>query len=1307
MADLVLSPDYRSQSFHQIYDKLSADPDLSPEEKREFIRGYNIDPKDFGKQLQLYGEALDKGEDIRTFSEAGTSGATVGRTVGRFAGESLGFLDTLIGDGLGLVSNDAEEWWTNLGQDSRLNDIIGIETIRDINAALDPYHDTNTIQGAAEEGIGTLASYFTGAGIIKGARGGITLGAKSLNPKLTKANKAVPIQKVSPVKNSFGKKLKKNALTGFDFAVASTFIDDPEENAVNMLTDMFPETLDFLEAYRVNPEDPEMRQKFDAFLNNLILFEGATVLLQPFLTGAGKVSIDAFAKGANKISRMAPDNVRIAAKDLGKFAARNFTSKQGIFDEGFRALSRRDKRKAKFIKEIEQANTALLTAIKREGRGQNKKEIDRLLNQYLGGTPGEKAAAILELQNMNMTKTVDIIQKMRGDIDGLSQGIRKYLRPKGGSKPEDSLQAIFEANDGIYLNRAYRTFDDPNWKGLKSLRKELGEQKADRIINNVKAHLRGNVKFKKMNPDMNEEGLQNYVDNLALGFKGQPGAFSRFMNDVYGAGSSNIAKKRKEIPPEIRELWGEYKDPFKNYARTMEKMSSVQVELDFLEEMSKALRNRGYTQAVKNAAKKVGIQNLDEKNVKTLLDRDRKLLDIGEDLGAAGQKRLEGIVGKEAAASFDGNPLKGLFGDVNYKKAIETGLDFNFRTDNPLGLLLRTWMKIKAGTQVSQTVLSPTVHGRNIVGNGIMMLANGYMLPVAGKGTKKFFEDVSNKIFKMNDKEINKYSNRLLELGITESAVKASIIKQTAGEAFKKGPASIFDKGFKRVGKKIAKIPFDMYQAEDDYFKILHFEKSLGLMKRAYPELAQRAKNMNIPKADRDSALRELEERAAERTRARMPNYGEVPRALKALRAAPLGDFAAFPWETMRTSKNLLVGSIKDIRSGNPELKKAGYKTLGGMVSVGVMGDMLSDYSAQVMNISPEQRDAADNLGARWEYNIPKIFISDINKDKNNRLGFNYLNLGPIDPYEYFKPIARTAIKVLTGGDDLTDEDINRAIMANVDRTFGPYVGTSMLTNAIMEVASGKDTREGDDVGTIAEKVVTGLLEPLTPGFVKFMQRRSQYEKSDEAARRRGYGEAESKYGYTMSEGQQDWLALTGFAPQRFDISANFRRDMLGHNRSNQDAAARFRGIEQALGTTDPGTFGFAEEQTAAKLFEDFKDVQRKRLTAQKKLHGDLEDYRVLGLNETDGYFTDKNITDALSRADARGKSREVPSALLELIQRVENNRFTPYLLPDNLVKTARKLLGIDIPVSEMSDLQRQLYDSRIFEFSETEEIEE
>ena len=79
-------------------------------------------------------------------------------------------------------------------------------------------------------------------------------------------------------------------------------------------------------------------------------------------------------------------------------------------------------------------------------------------------------------------------------------------------------------------------------------------------------------------------------------------------------------------------------------------------------------------------------------------------------------------------------------------------------------------------------------------------------------------------------------------------------------------------------------------------------------------------------------------------------------------------------------------------------------------------------------------------------------------------------------------------------------------------------------------------------------------------------------------------------------------------------------------------------------------------------------------------------------------------MTDALSRADARGKSREVPSALLDLIQRVENNRFTPYLLPDNLVETARKLLGIDIPVSEMSDLQRQLHDSLIFKLPDEEE---
>ncbi len=43
-----------------------------------------------------------------------------------------------------------------------------------------------------------------------------------------------------------------------------------------------------------------------------------------------------------------------------------------------------------------------------------------------------------------------------------------------------------------------------------------------------------------------------------------------------------------------------------------------------------------------------------------------------------------------------------------------------------------------------------------------------------------------------------------------------------------------------------------------------------------------------------------------------MPNYNMVPKALKALRAAPVGNFMAFPAEMVRNSKNILKYAWKD-----------------------------------------------------------------------------------------------------------------------------------------------------------------------------------------------------------------------------------------------------------------------------------------------------------------------------------------------------------------------------------------------------------
>ena len=66
-------------------------------------------------------------------------------------------------------------------------------------------------------------------------------------------------------------------------------------------------------------------------------------------------------------------------------------------------------------------------------------------------------------------------------IDDLSGDISKNLNP-------GSLQATIDKNIGVYLNRSYRAFDDPTWKGIDEVDPATLE-KADNIYLRNKRYL--------------------------------------------------------------------------------------------------------------------------------------------------------------------------------------------------------------------------------------------------------------------------------------------------------------------------------------------------------------------------------------------------------------------------------------------------------------------------------------------------------------------------------------------------------------------------------------------------------------------------------------------------------------------------------------------------------------------------------------------------------------------------------------------------------------------------------------------------
>ena len=347
---------------------------------------------------------------------------------------------------------------------------------------------------------------------------------------------------------------------------------------------------------------------------------------------------------------------------------------------------------------------------------------------------------------------------------------------------------------------------------------------------------------------------------------------------------------------------------------------------------------------------------------------------------------------------------------------------------------------LKVASQTAKTVLSPATHGRNIMGNVVLMVANGYK-PYALGGEKNPFGIVANRLKGYSTEELGKYVGRLQELGIIDSSVKAQTLKKNASEAYNFDPGTRMEALAKTdVGKFVGKT-FEVYQAEDDLFKMLHFQKTMDDMRKW---------NLGVT----DDALEEM---AAARTRDLMPNYALVPKAVKMLRRWPLSDFAAWPSEMMRVSKNLLKYTYDDVtgktaqklkRKGfdiNPEaadaIRDQGYRRMGGLVAASMAGDIGQNFSMNLAGLSEEDVYNINRLSPAWSQDTAKIFLSGLNMDNNNHFGVDFVNLGPIDPFSYLKTPARLLVSHIKSGKTLERADINAMLLAGYANVLEPFVG--------------------------------------------------------------------------------------------------------------------------------------------------------------------------------------------------------------------------------------------------------------------------
>ena len=1123
--------------------------------------------------------------------------------ISRIAGRAIGDLATGVVEAVDMIADTTETGQKITDYIGKKADSFSDEYLSDgfkkgIKTLFDPYH-SDTMGGETEKLTGQIAAVFIPATtLLKGtqlglrATGALSPSSRAITSRLKRTATRSSLKTVGKKPTKGLGAVAKGTLTGAGYGAAYSIVDPLVGDIDTKLKDSG------IDSSNMSREE-KYKEYYKQVLPKNIAFDatlGAAVGgLAPVAKIGGKAAKDVIGeKTFKKITNVATNN------KLSRFVRENLTSQRGVDDKVFAAGIKRNQASQRALLEAEGLTQDLKRAVKKDPtlKGKSKEQQQDIINEALTGS---KSVVL----SPEVTK---IITSMRSNIDKASKNLKRNL--VGHSK----LQAVVDKNLGVYLNRSYDVFDDPVFR--KTMIKRIKKFKPnDEVVQNA-----ANFIKQRVGDNTSDQKVQDIL--LAL-IKATPeddiardlGVLSKAFT---GAGKSAGALKRKKgIPPELKAFYGEIKDPSTQYGKTIEKLSRLNAEVDFVDEVKDYLLKKKLASATR--------------------EQDFVQASAGLD------SRMSRIFGRDKKASVR-NSLDGLYVDPTYEKFIRQGLDDFMSTDNKF---FQMFQKLKGASQSAKTVYNPATHVANTIGQAAILIANG-ILPM-GKGAGKAVGTTLKNLAGKSNEELGKYQGKLTELGVVNSGVGLGMIRRNLQQAGKDPYTWMEQRGRNRVlkaGKTVAvDKPFQLYQAEDDVFKIMHFEKTREYLKKAYPKLSNS----------------ELDQQAAQRTRDLMPNYAQVSKAIQSLRVSPFGDFLSFPAEMIRISKNLGKYTLKDAASGNKTLQKEAAKKLAGLTTVGLIPSMAMEYSKEAHGITNDQVDAINTLAPHYEAFSNRIYLSGIDKKKNQK-GFDYLRLGSLDPFDYLKSMSSATHQIINSVDDVDGElkitdrpEFNQAAIGLFENQMAPFVGTSMILDGVLKMTQGRKAGEAfvpstDVVGTtltdvgVPDLIANGLsiaLDPFTPGFMNWAKKKSEYENSG----------VRSKGGAVINPEEVNIQGLLGLGKKRMDLSAGVNY----HLRPFESILSKGVGNKVKNAISNPNA---SEDE----IFEAYMSTQRDRFKAGQEIKHAMEAYRELG-------FNNRELVSAMSI----GKDIAPQKQRLTNLIRTERNNLIPSMLSRADMMSARR----------------------------------
>ena len=773
----------------------------------------------------------------------------------------------------------------------------------------------------------------------------------------------------------------------------------------------------------------------------------------------------------------------------------------------------------------------------------------------------------------NPGRIKNIVFKMRQSIDNLSSQLAQT-----GKLNKDSLETFMNELGGYY-SISFEQFNK-----LTPFRKHqvntenFAIAKQMIIKNKVEAAKRNPFNYnivdgkkvfdeESINPNVLSRQAEDEIEKFLSG-RGMDVADT--LDPKFKSGSHEAISKPKTVETEAtllepgiltkriaapwqKALLGEIKDPNYNFYSTVLRQANLLSGLKLVDEMDKALsvgpNKKIFTEAEMIAA--------------------GKQAEMTDPLKWKQVKKEEGVLSGLS-------PLEGKYMPAPmYDEVYKVTNDWINKTN--IGMMYRYMFLVpKAATQIAKTILSGTTHVRNFLSAAAFAAGNGAILPsltdiqtlapraIGGKGAlSDAYALTGKRLFGTITEEQQRAYRNYKRLGIvgTQTEIGETLLLQkdlVRGELEGMGTA-VGAKAYRKLSdlpgssirglKKVYGKLQDTYVAEDDFWKMVTFNlernryesilNNIGVNKNNYKEVLKensargRYLNKIIERKDiADESFNSFkDEISATMVRNQVPNYEYIGRTGKALRLSPFGNFIAFPLEIMRTGNNIIEQSIREMKSGIPEIQRLGYRRLAGFgTTVAGIPIAFSEIMKAKHNVNNEEMKALKQFVPEWSKNSTLI---PTGRDENGYL--KYIDFSYTNAYDFLLRPYRAVLNGISQGDG-SEESLKallgKGMQEGVIELMEPFASESIFTEALIDstirngIGKGGNRiwSESDAPMSKVAKGVYHIGETFLPtGSIKQAARISQAArgKSDE-------------YGRTFD--LEDELAgIVGFRSQRSD----------------------------------------------------------------------------------------------------------------------------------------------------------------------------